>query len=416
MTGSDRSFVGYAVDRKNQVAQSYIRREPIMKKTTLFVGLDVHAKTINVAVAETGRDGEVRSIGIIANTPDAIRKKMRRLGKGGKKLRVCYEAGPCGYVIYWQLTSMGIECEVIAPSLIPKKPGDRVKTDRRDALALARNHRSGDLTPVWVPDRAHEALRDLVRGREAIKKDLRSARHRLSKLLLKHGVRNPTGSKNWSHKHMRWLKTLSFEEFSLDYVYQDYRAEVDYQSERLGRAEAAIDTAIENSPENIKEVVAGLQFLRGIAKITAVGLVAEIGQFSRFDNPSKLMAYVGSVPSEYSTGGPGKRKQGGITRMGNSHLRRLITESAWNYRFRPYVNDRMKKSHAQLKESLTPEVKQIAWKGQHRLCGRYRSLMNTGKPKQVTVTAVGRELLGFVWAVATFIESKQENVAASKAA
>jgi transposase len=384
------------------------------KKNTLFVGLDVHSETISVALAEGGRDGEVRSFGLIANTPPAIRRLFKKL-RDKAELQVCYEAGPCGYTLYWQLTQMNIACEVIAPTLIPQKSGDRVKTDRRDAMKLARLYRAGELTPVWVPDRSHEALRDLVRAREAAKKDQRSARHRLGKFLLRIGVRKPTVMKNWTHKHMVWLKGLKFEENSHSVVYRDYLHEIEHQGDRLKALESAIDTAIAESPDHIKEVVSALQLLRGVAKTTAVGVVAEVGNFTRFSKPDQLMAYAGTVPSEFSSGGPGKKKQGGITKTGNGHLRRLMTESAWNYRYQPAVNLRMKKCQEGINPELLAEVKAIAWKAQARLCGRYRALVNGGKAKQVAVTAVGRELLGFIWAIAVYVEAEQDkkmNIAA----
>ena len=377
-----------------------------MKKNTLFVGLDVHADTISVAVAQSGRNGQVLSMGIVANRPDSVRKLIKKLQNQGQP-RVCYEAGPCGYTLYWQMVALGVQCEVIAPTLIPRKPGDKVKTDRRDATKLARLYRAGELTAVWVPDRAHEALRDLVRAREAAKKDQRAARHRLDKFLLRNGVYKPGVMTPWTDKHMRWIKTLKFQDELQEVVFRDYLHQVEHQQERLKALEQAIDKAIEQAPEHIKEVVAGLQMLRGVGKVTAVGVVAEVGNFSRFSKPSQLMSYAGSVPSEYSTGGPGKKKQGGITKTGNKHVRRLMTESAWGYRFRPALNLRMKKGQGAIRDEWIAEVKEMAWKAQIRLHDRYKSLMNRGKAKQVVITAIGRELLGFVWAIAVHIESKQ---------
>ena len=375
-------------------------------KNTLYLGIDTHAETLNLVGAEPGRNGSVEHLGIVANREDAIRKKIRKLQAKYKTIEACYEAGPCGYILYWQLLSMGVKCEVIAPTLIPQKAGDKVKTDRRDAMKLARAYRSGDLTAVWVPDAAHEALRDLVRARTSAKKEERSARHRLSKFVLRRGKQKPSGMKNWTQKHMRWLRSLEFTDASHLYVFSDYYSEVEHHGERIKAIEKAIDEAIERSPESIREVVAALQLMRGVAKTTAIGIVTEVGNFSRFTHPSQLMAYAGVVPSEYSTGGPGKKKQGGITKTGNSHLRRLITEAGWNYRYKPFANERMKKSQENLRTELVPTVKGIAWKAQHRLCGRYRALLAGGKSKQLTVTAVGRELLGFIWAIATYVESQ----------
>ena len=380
-------------------------------KNTLYLGIDTHAETLNLAGAEPGRNGRLEPLGIIANRENSIRKKIRKLQGQYRNIEACYEAGPCGYTLYWQLLSMGVKCEVIAPTLIPQKTGDKVKTDRRDAMKLARLYRSGDLTPVWVPDPAHEALRDLVRARTAAKKDERKARHRLSKFILRRGIQKPAEmKKNWTQKHMRWLKRIEFTEQSHTYVFSDYYNEVEHHGERIKAIEKAIDAAIERCPETIREVVAALQLLRGVAKTTAIGIVTEVGNFSRFSHPTQLMAYAGVVPSEYSTGGPGKKKQGGITKTGNSHLRRLITEAGWNYRYKPFVNDRMKKSLGNLRTELVPNVKGIAWKAQYRLCGRYRFLLASGKSKQLTVTAVGRELLGFIWAIATYVEGQHREM------
>jgi transposase len=386
-----------------------------MKKRVLFVGLDVHAKSIYVATAEDGRNGEVRAYGNIDNHPKAIAKLMRKLKKK-HELRVCYEAGPCGYVIYWQLVAMGIECQVVAPTLIPKKTGDRVKTDRRDAVNLVRCYRAGELTFVWVPDRSHEALRDLVRARESARKDQGVARHRLGKFLLRNGIHKPSGMTSWTQKHILWIKTLEFEEKSQEVVFQDYLHEVEHQRDRIKALEQAIDKAIEEAPEEKREVVAALQLLRGVGKVTAVGVMAEIGNFSRFSSANELMGYVGTVPSEHSSGGPGKKKHGGITKTGNKHLRRMMTESAWSYQYRPAVNLRMQKCQDQIPENLVAEVKEIAWKAQRRLNSRYKWLCHNGKKRQVAITAVGRELLGFVWAIAVYVENGQATKEGKKAA
>jgi transposase len=376
-----------------------------MSKNTLFVGLDVHIDLIYIAIAETGRNGELRSLGSFANRPETIRKKFNKLKKDYKKISVCYEAGPCGYGLYWQLIGMDIDCDVIAPSLIPQRAGNRVKTDRKDALMLARCHRSGDLVPVWVPDAAHESLRDLVRAREGMKKDQRSARHRLSKLLMKRGIHKPQNlGNNWTVRHMTWLSTLKIDDPNVNYVFQDYLSEINHVTNRIKLVEAQLELAIENSPDEMKEIVGALQLMRGVSKITAFGLVAEIGYFSRFPKPDKLMAYSGLVPSEYTTGGPDKRRQGGITKTGNSHLRRLLTEAAWSYRFNPSENPRMVKSQAALPPGLVASVRETAWQAQHRLCGRYKSLLSIGKSKNLIISAVAREMLGFIWSIAVQIE------------
>ncbi len=361
-----------------------------------FIGLDVHAETIAVAVAEP--DGEVRSMGTIPNRPESIRKLVKKLGPV-KRLRVCYEAGPTGYVVYWQLTALDVPCEVVAPTLVPVKAGDRVKTDRRDALKLARSYRAGDLTPVWVPDAAHEALRDLVRAREAAKKDQLRARHRLGKFLLRQGRRPPTAMKAWTQTHLRWVKTVHFEHGAHEATLLDYLHEVEHLADRIERLERAIDHAVRTAPERMQAVIAALQALRGIALVTAVTIATEVGELSRFATPRQLMGYSGAVASEDSTGR--RIRRGAITKTGNAHLRRVVIEAAWAYRYRPAVGASLRKRQA----SVSPEVKAIAWKAQHRLHARYRHLTAQGKCKQQTVTAIGRELLGFIWAIGVHVES-----------
>jgi transposase len=368
-----------------------------VKKNIRYIGLDVHAETIAVAVAEAG--GEVRSLGVIPNRPEPVRKLIRKLGPA-QSLRVCYEAGPCGYVLYWQLTGLGVHCDVVAPTLVPVKAGDRVKTDRRDAQKLARSYRSGDLTAVWVPDAAHEALRDLVRAREAAKKDQLRARHRLQKFLLRRGLQPPEGIKAWTLKHLDWVKTLRLDQFALDVTLLDYVTEVDRARERIERLERAIDQAVETAPAAIRAVVDALQSLRGVARLSAATIVAEVGQLSRFPKPRQLMGYTGAVPSEHSSGGSVRR--GAITKTGNAHLRRILVEAAWAYRYRPNVGSELRHRQAGASE----EVKAIAWKAQHRLHHRYSRLSARGKTKQHIVTAIARELAGFIWAVGVEVESK----------
>jgi transposase len=370
-----------------------------MKKATRFVGLDVHAESIAVAVAESGRDGEVRSLGVIPNRLESVRKLIQKLG-GPNGLLVCYEAGPTGFALYWQLTKLGVECAVIAPSLIPTKAGDRVKTDRRDAVKLARCYRAGDLTSVWVPDLAHEALRDLVRAREAAKKDEVRARHRLSKFLLRLGVRPPAETKAWGSIHMQWLRTLKFEHVAQQSTMTDYLGELDHQVERILRLEEALDAAVEQAPAVVREVIESLQALRGVAKLSATAIAIEIGSFTRFDSAKKLMSYVGATPSEHSSGGI--RRQGAITKTGNSHVRRVLYEMAWAYRHSP----RLGKALKQRQRGLPTEIVEIGWKAQHRLHRRYVALGTRGKPPCKVITAIGRELLGFIWAIATRVEQR----------
>jgi transposase len=361
-----------------------------MKKTVRFLGLDVHAETIAVAVAEP--DGSVRSLGTIANRAESIRKLVKKLGPV-EQLKACYEAGPTGYVLYWQLAELGVACEVIAPTLVPMKAGDRVKTDRRDAERLARSYRSGDLTPVWVPDEGSEALRDLVRAREAAKQDQLRARHRLSKFLLRSGQRPAAGMKAWTQLYMAWVRQLRFKQVAQESTRLDYLHEVEHMAERVKRLEQAIAEAVKRASPEIQEVVKGLQALRGIAQISAVTIAAELGNIARFAGARQLMGYSGAVPSEDSSG---KRTQrGSITKTGNAHLRRIAVEAAWSYRLRPGVGPALRKRQ----EGVSEEIKEIAWKAQHRLHTRYMRLAAAGKDQRKIITAVGRELLGFVWAI-----------------
>ena len=364
-----------------------------------FIGLDVHADTIAAAVAEP--DGEVRPLGIIPNRLESIRKMVAKLGLVNQ-LKACYEAGPTGYVLYWQLTGLGVPCEVVAPSLVPVKAGDKVKTDRRDAAKLARCYRAGDLTPVWVPDAAHEALRDLVRDREDAREDQQRARQRLGKFLLRHGRQRPADIKeNWTQKHMDWIKRqVRFEQPASQAAFLDYVHEVEHAADRLGRVEKAIDDAIAAAPAEIQQVVQALQALRGVGKIVAVSVVAEVGSLSRFPNPRQLMGYSGMVSSEYSTGKHVRR--GGITKTGNAHLRRVIVEAAWAYQHKPWIGGWL----AKRQQGLDEETKAIAWKAQWRLCTRYKKLAAGGKNKPQIVTAIGRELLGFIWAIAVRAEAR----------
>ena len=364
-----------------------------------FVGMDVHADTITVAVAEAG--GEVRALGTFPNKPESVRKMIGKLGPM-KELRACYEAGPTGYVLYWQLSAMGVDCQVIAPSLIPTKAGDRVKTDRRDAEKLAKCHRAGELTAVFVPDAGLEALRDLVRAREAAKKDQLRARHRLGKFLLRHGKRPDKTMKSWTAKYLDWIRTnAKFNQPALDATMEDYLHEVKHVSERIQRLEKVIDEVVAQARPEIREVVAALQALRGVAKVTAVTIVSELGSLTRFESPRQLMGHAGIVSREYTSGN--RVRRGGITKTGNAHLRRVVVESAWAYQHRPSVGSGLKKRQ----EGLSQDVIDIAWKAQQRLCGRYKKLSNAGKNKPQVVTAVGRELLGFIWAIAVSVERKQ---------
>ena len=361
-----------------------------MKEKVRFLGLDVHAETISVAIAEP--DGEVRSMGTIANRAESIRKMVKKLGPV-EHLKACYEAGPTGYVLYWQLAELGVRCEVIAPTLAPIKAGDRVKTDRRDAERLARSYRSGDLTAVWVPDEGSEALRDLVRAREAAKQDQLRARHRLSKFLLRSGQRPAMGMKAWTLGYMAWVRQLRFKQVAQESTRLDYLHEVEHMAERVKRLEQAITEAVRLASPALQEVICGLQALRGVAQISAVTIAAELGNISRFEGARQLMGYSGAVPSEDSSGQ--RTRRGSITKTGNAHLRRIAIEAAWSYRLRPGVGPALRKRQ----EGVAEEIKEIAWKAQHRLHKRYMRLAAAGKDQRKIITAVGRELLGFIWAI-----------------
>ena len=375
----------------------------------LFVGLDVHAETIAVAVAEQG--GEVRSHGTIPNRLESVRKLFAKLGPA-KDIRACYEAGPTGYVLYWQMTQLGVPCQVIAPTLVPVKAGDRVKTDRRDAEKLARCYRAGELTAVWVPDAQTEALRDLVRAREAAKKDQLKARHRLGKFLLRHGRQRPEGMTAWTKQHLEWIGAhVHFDEPAQEAALQDYRDEVKHAAERIVKLEKAIDEAVGQAPPQVRAVIEGLQALRGVARMTAATIVSEIGELSRFGSPRQLMGYSGLVAREYSSGN--RVLRGGITKTGNAHLRRVVVEAAWAYQHRPNVTGFLLRRQKSL--AIGDEVKDIAWKAQHRLNKRYKAMSARGKNKNQIVTALGRELLGFIWAIATRIERQQKQAPAAAA-
>lgn len=368
-------------------------------KSIRHLGLDVDSEKIAVAVAEP--TGDVRSLGTIPYREDSLRRLVKKLGPASR-LRACYEAGPHGYSLYWQLTKLGVHCDVVAPTLVPVKSGDRVKTNRRDAEKLARCYRSGDLTAVWVPDAAHEALRDLVRAREAAKKDQLRARHRLGKFLLRRGFRAAAGVKSWTTKHLQWVKTLRFEEPAQEAAFLDYLHEVEHAAERVERLDTAIDQAVQAAPPAMRALIAGLQALRGIKQVSAATIVAEVGPLSRFPRPRQLMGYSGAVSAENSTGNSVRR--GAITKTGNAHLRRIIGEAAWAYQHRPSMSPLLKKRQ----EGLSEEVKEIAWRAQHRLCSRYRRLLAKGKIRQKVATAIGRELLGFVWAIGIQVEKEQQ--------
>jgi transposase len=355
-----------------------------------FVALDTSKLRNAVAIAETGRSGEVRFLGEIENTAAATGKLVRKLAGKYDRLAFCYEAGPTGYGLYRQITELGHECLVAAPALIPKKAGDRVKTNRRDALGMVKQFRAGELTAVWVPDPRHEAMRDLTRARGAAVEDLRAKRQQVLSFLLRLGLHYP-GAKTWTRAHMNWLAAQKLAHPEQRIAFEEMLLAVRQAQERIARLEAAIGDAVPDW--SLAAAVEGLMAMRGIDLVTATALLAEIGDLSRFRTPRELMAYLGLVPSEHSTGD--KVRRGPITKAGNRRARRLVVESAWSYRHPPRVG---KKKQDRVAAAPQP-VREIAWKAQHRLYRRYRALIRKGKHKSVVVTAIARELCGFIWAV-----------------
>jgi transposase len=323
---------------------------------------------------------------------------MGKLGEP-RRLRVCYEAGPTGYTLYWQLAGLGIACAVIAPSLIPTKAGDRVKTDRKDALRLARCHRAGELTAVWVPDAQTEALRDLVRAREVAKQDQLRARHRVSKFLLRHGVQRPDGVRAWTQRHLVWLRQQRFDLPTLQVVFDEYRATLTVIAERVARLERAIAGAIATLAAPQQALVGALATLRGVQQVTAATVICEVGTLRRFASPRQLMAYAGLVPREHSSGSGIRR--GAITKTGNAHLRRVLVEASWAYRHRP--SGVSLALQARRTDQPAPVVA-IAHAAQQRLCPRFHRMIERGKAPLAVATSTARELLGFVWAIGQEIE------------
>jgi transposase len=358
-----------------------------MKKDTIHVALDVHAKSIAMAVLEPG--AERAGVSDLPNEPKAIRRAFTRLKAQGD-VRCCYEAGPCGFEVWRLLASMGLSCEVIAPALIPARPGDRVKTDRRDAVKLARLYRAGQLVAIRVPTPEEEAVRDLVRAREDVRKDLIAARHRLSKFLIRHGRIYSAGTK-WTERHWRWMREQTFNQSAAKATFDHYVLQVHHLEERRAALEKEIMALA--ASETYRGPVERLSCLRGISTLSALTLLAEIQDFSRFQHPRQLMAFLGLIPSEQSSGG--SIRHGAITKTGNSHARRILTEAAWAYRHPPAVGPRARRLFA----GQPPGVVAQAKKAQQRLHKRYTRLIGRGKRSQVAVIAVARELCGFIWSV-----------------
>jgi transposase len=353
--------------------------------------LDVHKDSIAVAYIAQEYGAEVSYLGAIGTRQCDIDQLIRKMQSKATHLIFVYEAGPCGYWLYRYLTKKGYDCWVVAPSLVPKKAGDRVKTDRRDAMQLARLMRAGDLSPVYVPKVEDEAIRDLTRAREDAIHDLKTAKLRLKAFLLRHDIRY-TGRAAWGPAHLRWLSEVVCPTPAQQIVFQEYVRAVNEHTDRLQRLEQELQDHVQTW--RLQPVVEALQALRGVQFTVAVTLVAELGDLTRFDNPRQLMKYLGLIPSEYSSGE--RRRQGTITKAGNTHARRALVEGAWAYRYPAKVS-----RHLQLRlEQLPKPIQDISWKAQVRLCKRYRHLMARGKHANQVVVAIARELVGFLWAIA----------------
>ncbi len=359
-------------------------------KSIKYIGLDVHKNSISIAIAEDNRNSEVRFYGKINNNMNALKKVMRKFISDGSELRFAYEAGPCGYILYRYLTANNFDCIVAAPSLIPKKSGDRIKTDRRDALSLARLHRAGDLVSVYVPDQEDEAMRDLTRAREDATAFQRKAKQQLNAFLLRHG-HIYSGKKNWSKAHYNWIADIKMEHPCQQITLQEY---IDFVHTCIKRVERITEQIVHLVEQwRLAPVVYALQALRGVSTIVAVTTIAELGDLSRFESPPQLMAFLGLVPSEDSSGETTKR--GPITKTGNGHVRRILIEAAHAYRFPA----RLTRPVLKRQEGLSEEIRAIAWKAQVRLCGRYRHMINRGKPYNLVITAIAREIIAFMWAI-----------------
>lgn len=359
---------------------------------TGYVGLDVHKNSIAVAVAERGRAGP-RFVGTTGPQLTELVKALSHLGRPAQ-LHLAYEAGPCGYTLARELMARGYRCEVIAVAKIPRKPGERIKTDRRDALMLARYLRAGELTPVTIPDARDEALRDLSRAREDAVRARLKARQQLKALLLRHGHRY-TGKTSWNAAHERYLGQVSFAHPAQNIAYAEYRTAVSDANDRVERLVQALREQVEDW--RFAPVVRALMTLKGIDFVAAVTLVTELGDLARFAHPKELMSYLGLVPSEYSTGE--SRVQGKITKTGNAHVRRVLIESAWSYRYSP----RMSRERVVRCEGQPKPIRDLAWKAQLRLCSRYRKLSARGVHQNKVCVAIARELAAFVWDVARHV-------------
>jgi transposase len=386
-------IMGYAGVKQKPGTEPQPRRQ-VMTNTITFIGLDVHKNSISIALATTGHDNEVRYYGMINSDLASLDKVVRKLVSRGTTLSFVYEAGPCGYKIYRHLTQKGYDCAVVAPSLIPRKSGNRIKNDRRDAEMLARLHRAGELTPVYVPCLEDEAMRDLCRARIDSKSAERKARQQLGAFLLRSGFRY-TGKTNWSKAHWNWIADIKMPHPAQQITLQEYIDAVRSCTERVERMTNQIRQLAKQW--RMGPVVQAIQALRGVSLIVATTTISELGDLTRFDNPRQLMAYLGLVPSEHSSGETVKR--GGITKTGNGNARRMLVESAWSYRLPARVSRRLRERQ----QNVPQAVWEIAWKAQLRLCARYRRLMAKGKRSQIVITAIAREISAFMWAIARVI-------------
>ena len=361
-----------------------------MRECITYVGLDVHKETVSVGIALGSRRDEARYYGRIANNAGALRRLCEKLSCSGRRLRFSYEAGPCGYGIYRDLRGLGHDCVVVAPSLIPRRSGDRIKTDKRDCLSLAVLDRSGVLTPVWVPDPAHEALRDLVRARAAGVRALRRSRQQLCGFLLRQGrVRR---GKNWTLAHRRWLSQQRFSHPAQQVVLEEGLQAIEEAEARVARLTDQIDRLAGTS--SLASLLQALQSLRGVGLVTAATLVAELGEITRFATPRQLMAYLGLVPSEASSGA--RIQRGALTKAGNGLARAALLEAAWCYRLPAGVSIGLRRRQ----EGLPKALRDLSWQAQLRLCARYARLRARGKDSRLVAAAIARELLGFIWAIA----------------
>jgi transposase len=356
-----------------------------------FVGIDTAKGRNAIAIADGDRGGEVRYLGEVDASPASMTRIVRRLVEKYGRVQFCYEAGATGYGLYRLITALGHKCTVVAPSLIPRRPGERVKTNRRDAVALAKLFRAGELTPVWVPDEGHEAMRDLVRARSAAVETLRVHKQQVGAFLLKHGRHYPR-KKAWSMRYLRWLQEQQFDHPAHQIVLQEMLEAVRLAKERVERLEQTIEEFL--PAWSLAPIVEALRALRGVDLIVAATFVSEVGDVGRFDNPRQLMGYLGLVPSERSSGDTVRR--GGITKAGNRRVRHLLVESAWTYRHPPKIG----KQKLYVLEKVPPRVREIAWRAQTRLTARYRALAARGKRTTVVCAAIARELVGFMWSVA----------------